>query len=241
MAGRLGDVLKNAGRDLFVPLTFSLARKLEQVTLQEFVDDLGLAAFALRSAQTLFVADGTINWFDGSLEPEAVDAAVELARRLCAQTRDSELVLGYVPGPAGAASLDAGGQTALALARAYGEAGVSALLVAEDAPVLDAAAYVDALAPLCNLADYYRTPVVWLSRGDVEPALAERLRKVGARVAAEPGGRDEVIAFSLDKARIPAYVPGRGRLVLSHWDIAESAEPANLTTFGRAIRGGTAT
>jgi hypothetical protein len=241
MAGRLGEVLQKAGRDVFVPLTFSLACKLEQVSREEFAGDLGLAAFALRSAQALFVADGTINWFDGSLDEASTEAATELARRLCAQSRATELVLGYVPGPASATSLEEGGAAALTLARAYGEAGVSALLVAESGFVADAAAYTAALAPVCNLADYYRMPVVWLCREAVEPVLAASLRKLKARVAAEPGGNDEVIAFPLDNGRIPSYKPGRGRLLLSHWDIADTAEPAALTAFGKAIREGTAT
>jgi hypothetical protein len=240
MAGRLGDVLRDAGRDVFVPLAFSLTCKLEQVRRQDFVEDLGLAAFALRSAQTLFVADGTINWFDDALDEGKTAIAVELARRLCAQTRDHELVLGFIPGPARGAALQESAKAALELGRAYGEAGVSAVLVAEDAAIADAGSYADALAPLCNLADYYQMPVVWLSRDDVADELAGRLRKLHAQVAG-PAQGGTTIAFSIGAGALPAYEPGRGRLVISDWDIAESVDPAKVTTFGRAIREGTAT
>lgn len=240
MAGRFADVLRAAGRDVFVPLTFGLARALEQASIQDFRDDLGLAAFALRSAQSLFFADGTINWFGGALEGETADAALELARRLAAQTNDGEIVLGYVPGPAGAASLDVAAKAALALCRAYGEAGVSALLVAEDVSVPDAAAYAAALAPVCNLGDYYRMPVVWLSRNDAPADVVEHLCAAGAHVAAALGGSDDLLAIDVDASSVSRYRPGRGRLVLSRWDVAENAEPANVTSLGRAVREGVA-
>jgi hypothetical protein len=235
MAGRLGHVLNAAGRDLFVPLVFSLALRLEQITLQEFIDEPALATFALRSAQTLFGADGTINWFGAFRDERGPAAGVELARRLCAQTGDGELVLGYVDGAAFA------GSQALVLARAYGDAGASAVLVAQADAVTDASAYAQTLAPLCNLAEYYQMPVVWLARHDVEPALAARLRGVGALIAGPPAAGADVLTFILDAAPLPAYEPGRGRLVLTNWDVAESADPASVTAFGREIRAGTAT
>lgn len=237
MAGRLADVLRSAGRDVFVPLTFSVARRLEQVTPQEFAGDPSLATFALRSAQAIFVADGVVNWFGDALDDATTEIVVELARRLCGQTRDDEIVLGFIPGFGASADPAEAGKAALALGRAYGDAGVSALLVAEREPVADADAYTDAIAPLCNLGEYYQTPVVWLSRTAPDPALEQRLRRAGALVA----GGENVLAVSLGGPETAAYASGNGRLVISDWDISETADPATLSAFGRAVREGSAT
>ncbi len=59
------------GGDLFVPLIFRLALRLEQVTWDEALEDAPLAAHALGSAQKLFGADACVNWFDTGLEAEA--------------------------------------------------------------------------------------------------------------------------------------------------------------------------
>ena len=57
--------------DLFVPLIFRLALRLEQVSWDEALEDAPLAAHALRSAQRLFGTDACVNWFDTGLEAEA--------------------------------------------------------------------------------------------------------------------------------------------------------------------------
>jgi len=57
--------------DLFVPLIFRLALRLEQVSWDEALEDAPLAAHALSSAQRLFGTDACVNWFDTGLEAEA--------------------------------------------------------------------------------------------------------------------------------------------------------------------------
>lgn len=66
------------GGDLFVPLIFRLALRLEQVNWDEALEDAPLAAHALSSAQRLFRTDACVNWFDTGLEAEAT--GVKLAR-----------------------------------------------------------------------------------------------------------------------------------------------------------------
>jgi uroporphyrinogen-III decarboxylase len=77
MAARLDALRGRLGRDLFVPVTFRFALKLEQTTWSEAAGDPGLASFALRSAQRLFKADGLVNWFDDWLEAEGAGVRVE--------------------------------------------------------------------------------------------------------------------------------------------------------------------
>jgi uroporphyrinogen-III decarboxylase len=77
MAAGLDALRGRLGRDLFVPVTFRLALKLEQTTWDEMTSDPGLAGFTLRSVQRLFKADGLVNWFDDWLEAEAAGVKVE--------------------------------------------------------------------------------------------------------------------------------------------------------------------
>jgi hypothetical protein len=61
--------------DLFVPLIFRLALRLEQVSWEDALEDAPLVAFALGSAQRMFRTDACVNWFDTGLEAEAAGAA----------------------------------------------------------------------------------------------------------------------------------------------------------------------
>lgn len=253
MAARLDAVLRRAGRDLFLPLTFRLAQRLEQVTPEDFAGDPALAAFVLRSAQKLFEADGAVNWFDSRLESTAADedaaspeaflespsirVALDLARRLAGDAGHDELVLGYMTGPA---TLPGRGALSLALAKAYCEANVSALLLAEDAPLgVAATAPCEALAPMLNLAAYYGIPVLVLARHRPDPAVVARLRSLGARVAGPDA--EEIVTLPIGE-RAPAdclaeWKTGRGRLVLSAWDIPPETAPEDVVAVARQVRG----
>lgn len=76
MAAKLDAYQSKARRDLFVPIAFTLAIRLEQATYAELADDPGFAAFTLRSTLKLFKSDGIVNWFDGWLEAEGAGATV---------------------------------------------------------------------------------------------------------------------------------------------------------------------
>jgi hypothetical protein len=248
MAARLDTLLRRAGRDLFLPLTFRLAQRLEQVTAEEFAADPALAAFALRSAQKLFGADGTVNWFEPGFEGAdsaddsallarpPVSVALDLARRLAADSGKDDAVLGFMTGPA----RGFGGKVSLALAKAYCEANVSALLLAEEAPLgRDAADHCDALAPLVNLATYYGIPVLLLPRQPPHAEILTRLRSTGVRVAGPDSG--EIITLPIGETdaidRLARWQTGSGRLVLSAWDIPPETAPKDVVAAGRRVRG----
>jgi uroporphyrinogen decarboxylase len=61
----------------FIPLVWSLAAKVKQVTVKEMAADPGLMANALSDAQKLFGYDGILTTFDPSLEAEALGCSVE--------------------------------------------------------------------------------------------------------------------------------------------------------------------
>jgi hypothetical protein len=259
MAARLDSLLRRSGRDLFLPLTFRLAQRLEQVAPEEFAGDPALAAFVLRSAQKLFGADGTVNWFDPALEsasagsdpasPEALlkrpplNAALELARRLAGDAGNDELVLGYLTGPATLSrrlAFEHASQIPLAMAKAYCEANVSGLLLAEEAPLgPETVVHCETLAPLFNLAAYYGIPVLLLPRHRPDPAVVERMHAMGARIAGP--GPGEIVTLPIgERARaecVAGWERGSGRLVLSAWDIPPETAPEDVVAVARQVRG----
>jgi len=288
MAARLSALLARHGEDLFVPLTFGLARRMEQASWQEFVDDPGLATFAINAARKALQADGVINWFDGWLEAEsagmpcvrdadgrvdeppfgAVDmpspdlvltnpparAALDVATRLCRQIDESGIVIGYVTGLAtlaeriggagkSAAAVERAAEIMLAMAKAYLEAGVSALLLAEEAeaPASLRPAF-EALRPLFNLAEYYETPVILLPRRSPDPGIASALSGMGARIAAKGGDR-QIIVLPIGDASPDVCLNDwrngdgdRRRLVLSGWDVATDSAPEDVVAVAQQIK-----
>lgn len=76
MSLQLHRLLERRRRDLFVPVVFRLAAKLEQMTWDDLASDPASTSFALRSSQQLFGTDGLVNWFDTYLEAEAAGLQV---------------------------------------------------------------------------------------------------------------------------------------------------------------------
>jgi hypothetical protein len=291
MAAKLDRMQAKVQRDLFVPIAFTLAIKLEQATWAELAEDPGFAAFTLRSTLKLFKADGVVSWFDGWLEAEAAGAKVarddlggvagvpaapkalpeakdflaavpvarvlDLTRRLCAETKDDAMVLGTLTGPLSLAKRLAGKGTkaaeavraaaplSLALAKEYCEAGVSALLLAEEEAVKSAEA-LKPLDALFNLAAYYGTPVILLARTPVDASARRDIAALGVRLIAAPGGGDKAHVVPADRLDDPAGAkawvgaqPGaRGtRLFLTEWDIAPETPPEAVMAWQAAIAG----
>ena len=85
------------GGDLFVPLIFRLALRLEQVNWDEALEDAPLAAHALGSAQKLFGTDACVNWFDTGLEAEA--AGINFARDPLGEISAKAVVPVDIPDP----------------------------------------------------------------------------------------------------------------------------------------------
>jgi hypothetical protein len=288
MAERLQAALRRPGPDLFVPLCFALARRMEQAYWSEMAEDPALAAFAIKSAEKVFLADGSINWSDSWLEAESAglncerddegklssapapltdlpDAdptlqgqplknAIDVAARLCQQAGEQGLVMGYLNGPAtvtrrlGAEAsqakdaLQASAKIAVALSRAYCEAGVSALLIHEEEAVADIAA-VEALAPVFNLAEYYGATVVYTARDPLPAVAKEWLARQRALVA---GASDEIIALPIGTASVEdcaalwraGRVDGRRRLVISGQDIPADTAPEDVIALAKMIKDG---
>ncbi len=295
------------GRPFYLPITFALSLRMEQVSWSEACADCGLAAYALRNGMSVFSADGLVNWFDPWLEAEAfgvrldrndrgqvaavekrvsnvptaeifaaagaVPAAIDLARRLCSETGDRHAVLGYLTGgativrhaldvaargeletgddisqlpAADQTRLDAIAQCSVYLARQYCEAGVAALLVAEE--VMPSGAIQSACEPLFNLADYYATPIVILHRDKPTAAVIDRYRAAGAYsvlYAAEDQGRDGVVvplsASAEDAgngsggAAIAAPHDGHSQLITTAWDLPADCAADRVIAVGRNL------
>ncbi|MSQ71809.1 MAG: hypothetical protein EXR27_11060 [Betaproteobacteria bacterium] len=288
-AARLQSELRRPGPDLFVPFGFGIARRMEQIGWSELIEDPGLAAYAIKSAEKGFAADGVINWFDGWLEAESagleckrdaagrvtavppplgaaedrsglpagllqrqpVKTALDIAGRLCQQAGDHGLVFGYLTGPAtlrarlfggergDMAANEAAGNVAIALARAYCDAGVSALVVSEEEADVDEAA-VAVLAAMFNLADYYGTPVIHLSRVSLRAGAAGALAKLGGRI---PGSDPDIIALPIGTASVDqcadawrAARTANRRLVISNGDIPAETPAEDLIVLANIIK-----
>ena len=299
MSVRLDRLLTQKRRDLFVPLSFRLSAKLEQVDWEELVEDPTYAAFALRNGQKLFHADGVVNWFDTCLEAEAagveverdemgrvvrrgdpidslpepasilqrggIPAALDVARRLCEETRDEAAVLGYLTGPwtfvthmLGEAAgddrnaLDNIVGISLQLAREYCEAGVGCLLLAEEHEA-EGSRYLRSLEPVFNLANYYDMPVMLLNRHPMSPRQREEASKAGFRYVSAPDNSGQASADGA--CSIPTepltgedfsgegWVQerrgegGGARIYVSEWELPVETLPENLIDMGRSLGG----
>ena len=191
-----------------------------------------------------------------------VPAMLETARRLCAESSDQTLVLGYLTGGrtlldrflgAKAASksaqpeFESAAQVSLALARAYCEAGVGALLVAEEtgAKKMD---YLRAFDSLLNLAHYFTVPVVFLCREKLDSAGRDAVRAAGFDHVVAPGDSDsdaQIVGVSNtlltggDK-KLDAWAAARrgsGGLFLSEWEIDADTAPERIVALGESIKG----
>jgi len=105
----------------------------------------------------------------------AIARVVDIARRLVGETREGSTVIGYLTGPAtllkhlGTKDAQRAAEYSLALVKLYGEAGVGALLFAEEEPP---ARPFDTVA---NLAGYYNLPMLLAARGGATPEQAKAL------------------------------------------------------------------
>ncbi len=139
-------------------------------------------------------------------------------------------------------------QMSLSLARAYGEAGVSALLLAEEKEV-ESIAFLGGFEPLFNLADYYGIPIILLSRHPLSAGIGEAARRAGARCVIAPGGEiREVCGFPLGllsgseqdrrewvEVRRPEHTTHR--LFLSEWELPADTPPEKVIGARRALVG----
>jgi len=187
-----------------------------------------------------------------------ITRVLDLTRRLCEETRNETAVIGYLTGPttlttrlAGAAARDPEAvrrvaSLSIALARQYGELGVSALVLAEDVAVASA----ETIRPydaLVNAAEYYGIPTYLLCRHAIDVALRDGLRKLGFRAVASPSGPDPTVQLIDDgalgdPAHAPAWLAARpgargSRLFTTGWDLAPDISPEVVMGWRTAIAG----
>lgn len=213
------------------------------------------------------------------LQQGEIPAALDVARRLSEETLDKSAVLGYLTGlrtllnhlfgeeeggrllqaaSSGEASkedrdaLDNTVQISLQLVRAYCEAGVSGLLLAEeDGTEVPASARL--LAPVFNVANYYGVPVMLLSRDPLTPRAKEEALQAGFRYVAAPDDgapeETEMAARTIptdlcvrEEAPLKAWVReqrgsgGGARIYVSEWELPAEAIPENLIELGHSLK-----
>jgi uroporphyrinogen-III decarboxylase len=205
---------------------------------------------------------------DDSLSAEPLRTVLDLTARLCTEVGDRTAVLGYLTGGAtllgrlyggsrrdkvlaamrsGKISdgdkklLDGAVQLSNAVANAYCERGIGGLVFVEHDPVTDFE-YFAAFDAVFNLARYYGVPVMILARSQTDAAMAEFVRRCGAKWMVAPGvGQPDVGVVPLDafgeagEDAIGATGSGRGRVFVTEWDLAPDTAPSAVTAMGDRI------
>jgi uroporphyrinogen decarboxylase-like protein len=169
------------------------------------------------------------------LEAVPVRHAIEIVRRF---GLEQQPVAGMLTGPAtlrarldGATAdpLAYGAELAVALARAYCDAGAAALLVAEEKASPDLADFA-AFAPVANLARYYGTPVILLSRHPLSPAGLAAADAATAGLFLTPAQAGAAVRPLPDGDAGP-----RARLAMSRWEVDPETPPEALQAWRHAV------
>ena len=138
-------------------------------------------------------------------------------------------------------------QLSIALANAYCEVGVGALLLVEH-DVVDGVGCLQAFDALFNLAGYFGVPVVLLSRHSLDGESRRAARDVGVGYVIAPGEQEGgVLAVPVDllagsNGALASWVneqPGaKGqRVFISDWEIPPNVAPENLIALQKHIAG----
>jgi len=170
--------------------------------------------------------------------------AVEVAARLAAEMRGRTPVVGYLTGPATLARWLAGSQAGdhvdyarallAAVARRYCDAGVGALLVAEE-EWGDRDRVRPGLQDVANLAAYYDVPVWVLGRITPPPDVQAELHGLG--LATIPGDPFAVVPVTELGAATLSHFPalGSGTVVTTSWEVPPDAPPESLLRLAQAL------
>lgn len=185
-----------------------------------------------------------------TLAAPTIKTVLTTAQHLSGQT-ETGVVLGYLTAPATLARhLDADDPDrfhseavaiALGIARSHCEAGVSALLLADEHEADRPAVMWERSSALLNVAQYYETPIVYLCRAGVSPETADRLRDSPLLIADSPFTPD-VVTFPVDASdfasaadRLAVDRSPRARLVLSAWDLEPGTPAEDIIQLGSAL------
>jgi hypothetical protein len=164
----------------------------------------------LPPVETLLGADAILH---------TVDVLSRLARDggdtipVATMTAGATLLRRFGPG-----RLECAQQLMLGLARAYCEAGAGALVLLDEEPSGDFSELPE-FAALFNLAEYYATPVVILSRRPVSAAGVAAAGQAGALLLTPDASSIDVVALP------PASDSEAGWLAMSRWEVDADTDP----------------
>lgn len=173
------------------------------------------------------------------LERPPLAQALEVTRRLSEELRGTAGTVGVLTGPRTLSTLFAAlpadpGQLYATLARAYAERGVQLLLVVEDPRVAgNGGAWESALAPLFNVARYFRVPVLLLDHGSARAAAGFGLTLGGAGDPLLPLAALEEPAERAGRWRAEA-----GPILATEWEVPPGLPAEKLTAWVTALRPG---
>lgn len=191
---------------------------------------------------------------EGFLETPQVRHALAVARILCDETRAQSSVVACLTGiraltvrllgvrPKPGVNLEpAAIEIAQALARAYCDAGVGALVFAAELPMTDPseAAHFSAVTQIARDHDI---PAILLSRHPVSHAIEAALLKAGMSHVAAPGARGSICALSASMLRSPPQASNgwfqlqrdakpAPRLFVSEWEVPVDASLETLVAL----------
>jgi hypothetical protein len=166
--------------------------------------------------------------------------AVEIVRRLNVEIGLSQIPVAMLTAGAtlmarlgGRArdTVDYATELSVALTRDYCEAGAGALLLVEeeDSPDL---ADVGAFAALFNLARYYDTPVILVSRHPLSPQGLATASSISGGLYVTPTQAGAAV-LPLPEASTPANA--RARLALSRWEVEAETAPETIQAWRHAV------
>lgn len=233
--------LESAPAPLFAPMGLALPLRIEQTGRDAFDADPALASFTLRSARAVLEADAMAAGFDSAGVPS--EATLALTRRLADETDGDAAVLGTLPAPGGAGTVEDAARRTTAAVEGLCGAGAGALVMLEAAEDPDPALFRGFDAAF-NLAAYYQIPVLYLARHAQAPGVLDAARAAGARWAVGPGDADGAVAsvpldlFDGDGAAASAWAAGlpRGvRLYVSSWEIPAGTPVEAVAAVRRAL------
>jgi len=171
------------------------------------------------------------------LKAAPVRQAIEIVRRL---SLEQQAVAGMLTGAAtlrhrlnsgGSDSLEYAAELAVALGRAYCEAGAAALLLVEEEASPDLAE-LETFTSLVNLARYYGTPVILLGGQPLSPRGIEAANAITGGLFVTPTQAGSAVRPLPDNGH-PA--PARARLALSRWEIDAETPPETLLAWRHAL------
>jgi hypothetical protein len=115
-------------------------------------------------------------------------------------------------------------QLMVGLARAYCEAGAGALVLLDEEPSGDFHELAD-FAALFNLAEYYATPVIILSKCAVSADGMAAVDRAGAMLLTPEESSNGVVALP------PLNDSGSGWLAMSRWEVDPDADPNDVHSW----------